>query len=852
MTASSGPVHPPEGPESTESDPDRVLKLSDTAMEGTTSAGSTPAGQKKGLLSATGGPGSSSSVEGQAMLPSDTAMDSSEVMSHPKPLSNAHQSSVVAGSVGKSGLGTFSSDPVRSPEGNPILELFGASKQATQGTAETQIKVLDQPGGPESYGSVQSSSVIQSDPSSMSQSAPAVQHPKGNLPEASRSGIQTESALEAASGALLTSGSLNKADSVASTSLVHLSNDGAQVSGQKNVPAAHDAVAAVKDLIAQPHAGSSAAPSAVLSTEHSGHLRAFGSIQYPADSREVQDDSNMHTDSSSMSSELRLRNPTKKPLGVSIASEAAVHTSENKPAPEPSPYLDSLPDSESGLAGVQVPTAVIHAVNTAKSCAHTDLPAQQAFHDAQDEFSVPSTRSSIAQASGLFKPAIVKKASYESLPGSSGSGPNPSSSSSRPTSIHAVAAGSKPSAAAGTSGSATNLNGLKVLSVAQPNTEVTQQGGAGEGTMHSAANPVNASLEDKEDEYHTPKAHRLGDNDLESYFDNPSTADGSSMSLKPAAGGSSMSIKRKGGTSRHLFSSELSAQLQLQQASGASSRLDQSSHRKPQGIHVVGPNPDSWAPPVEGDLITPREITALDGAVPAAGETKDLNLVDITRTMSEEKLMTRKLIGNGIESEEQSVSIGGEGITAIPDMGGSRPEKPGAPLATFTPGTPSVNSSHYQARSPDGSLRNEMLPLQEQADEKDESVDAVPVHAQLAVATKGKPRISLKPQKLPEASAPLLSIGTAVHMATTAVRANLLRDKGFLYEQVHNGGTHTTYLSENFTLKNFVAVLRINVGTLENFPGSAFVRSLCYCTVPLTVAPRTVKRIVRTQSFLRQ
>ena len=81
-----------------------------------------------------------------------------------------------------------------------------------------------------------------------------------------------------------------------------------------------------------------------------------------------------------------------------------------------------------------------------------------------------------------------------------------------------------------------------------------------------------------------------------------------------------------------------------------------------------------------------------------------------------------------------------------------------------------------------------------------------------------------------------LSLGTAVHMATTAVRANLLHDRGFLYEDVHYGGTRTTYLSEGFTLKNFVAVLQINVGALEDFPNTGLVRcntapSIC-CIYP--------------------
>jgi hypothetical protein len=65
---------------------------------------------------------------------------------------------------------------------------------------------------------------------------------------------------------------------------------------------------------------------------------------------------------------------------------------------------------------------------------------------------------------------------------------------------------------------------------------------------------------------------------------------------------------------------------------------------------------------------------------------------------------------------------------------------------------------------------------------------------------------------------PLLSIGTAVHMATAAVRANLLHDKGFLYEDVGEEGTRTTYLGDAFAVENYVAVLQVRVGRLEGFP----------------------------------
>jgi hypothetical protein len=67
-----------------------------------------------------------------------------------------------------------------------------------------------------------------------------------------------------------------------------------------------------------------------------------------------------------------------------------------------------------------------------------------------------------------------------------------------------------------------------------------------------------------------------------------------------------------------------------------------------------------------------------------------------------------------------------------------------------------------------------------------------------------------------------LSIGTAIHMMTAAVRSCKVNDRGFLYEDIHNTGTRVTYLSEKFSLLHFVAVLKINLGTLSGFRGGGF------------------------------
>lgn len=63
-----------------------------------------------------------------------------------------------------------------------------------------------------------------------------------------------------------------------------------------------------------------------------------------------------------------------------------------------------------------------------------------------------------------------------------------------------------------------------------------------------------------------------------------------------------------------------------------------------------------------------------------------------------------------------------------------------------------------------------------------------------------------------------LSLGTAVHMATAAVRSHLYKDKGFVYVDTHESGTSSMYLSENFALTNFSAVLKIKPGRLDGFP----------------------------------
>ena len=61
-----------------------------------------------------------------------------------------------------------------------------------------------------------------------------------------------------------------------------------------------------------------------------------------------------------------------------------------------------------------------------------------------------------------------------------------------------------------------------------------------------------------------------------------------------------------------------------------------------------------------------------------------------------------------------------------------------------------------------------------------------------------------------------LSIGTAIHMMTAAVRPCKVHDRGFLYEDMHRTGSRVTYLSETFSLSQFVAVLQINLGTLDS------------------------------------
>lgn len=67
-----------------------------------------------------------------------------------------------------------------------------------------------------------------------------------------------------------------------------------------------------------------------------------------------------------------------------------------------------------------------------------------------------------------------------------------------------------------------------------------------------------------------------------------------------------------------------------------------------------------------------------------------------------------------------------------------------------------------------------------------------------------------------------LSIGTAIHMMTAAVRSCKVNDRGFLHEDVHHTGTEVTYLSEKFTLSHFVAVLQIRLGDLEHFSDGVF------------------------------
>jgi hypothetical protein len=68
---------------------------------------------------------------------------------------------------------------------------------------------------------------------------------------------------------------------------------------------------------------------------------------------------------------------------------------------------------------------------------------------------------------------------------------------------------------------------------------------------------------------------------------------------------------------------------------------------------------------------------------------------------------------------------------------------------------------------------------------------------------------------------PPLSLGTAIHMATAAVRSHLFKDKGYVYVDTHESGTSSMYLCERFVLENFSAVLRIKAGRLEDFPKSS-------------------------------
>lgn len=65
-----------------------------------------------------------------------------------------------------------------------------------------------------------------------------------------------------------------------------------------------------------------------------------------------------------------------------------------------------------------------------------------------------------------------------------------------------------------------------------------------------------------------------------------------------------------------------------------------------------------------------------------------------------------------------------------------------------------------------------------------------------------------------------LSIGTAIHMMTASVRPCKVHDRGFLYEDVHHTGCRVTYLSETFSLSQFIAILQINLGTLDGVPRS--------------------------------
>ena len=67
-----------------------------------------------------------------------------------------------------------------------------------------------------------------------------------------------------------------------------------------------------------------------------------------------------------------------------------------------------------------------------------------------------------------------------------------------------------------------------------------------------------------------------------------------------------------------------------------------------------------------------------------------------------------------------------------------------------------------------------------------------------------------------------LSIGTAIHMMTAAVRPCKVQDRGFLYEDMHHTGSRVTYLSETFALSQFVAVLQINLGRLDSVPMRCF------------------------------
>lgn len=330
------------------------------------------------------------------------------------------------------------------------------------------------------------------------------------------------------------------------------------------------------------------------------------------------------------------------------------------------------------------------------------------------------------------------------------------------------------------------------------------------------------------------------------------------VDVYPGDTGSSFGTRR--GHSRHRFSQDMSSQFKtLKSTEGESGGvLSRTSHVQ---MNAVGPNLGLWAPPVqeEGEGAAEGGVKGVKNGVAAGGvngndqETGGVLL----KTLSKEMLISRRLVGNGIESEEQAVSIGGVGVdTASEQLHADNHEssrhmrvgRAGGVIVTVNERGKSgkrflggkgeaeedgyeedeesdhgVNGAREHARSVKApvndveSQNQNQIVNQNQGEHELSDVlqDQIMIHKQ-HLSTPGVATKEDQP----------LSIGTAVHMAAAAVRSNLLHDQGFLYEDVHSSGTHTTYLSEEFTLKNFVAVLQINVGAIENFPSTGLVRTL--------------------------